>query len=472
MGNLLHHPPHHHPLHRLFLLGAWVLAIPLTAHALDPADIRHLLDRTGFGAEPEDITLFAPLDRTAAVDRVLNANAASPTAPAWALQRPLPDHKYLKSLPEAERREVRRTQQRQRLEQELALKAWWYQWMLDTPSTLAERMTLFWHNHFTSEIAKVRSPQLMLRQNQLFRQHALGNYADLLRAVATDPAMLIYLDGRNSHKAHPNENFARELLELYTLGEGHYAEVDVRNLARALTGWTVHPASGTARFNPRRHDQGKKTLFGQTGHWDLDGAMAILFEQPRTATFLVDKLWRELISPQPDPAEVARISKAFRAGGYELRPMLRELLLTNAFWAKQNRGTLLKSPAELIIGTLRRLELPLPPDRQLVRLARDMGQDLFQPPDVKGWRGQERWIDTNSLLVRNRFLRQIERDLRAESAADGGPLSLLANAPAANLLSPLPDQLSDPTEQAEGTAQDGVRGVLVEAILDPAYHLK
>ena len=457
----------------LAFLSIWLILVPLTVHALDSADVRHLLDRTGFGAEPQDVLLFASLDRAAAIDRILSMTPGTPQPPPWANQRSLlRNPKYLKSLPEEERRKITRAQQRQRRERELALRVWWYQWMLDTPTPLIERMTLFWHNHFTSEINKVKWPQLMLRQNQLFRQQALGNYGDLLRAVTTDPAMLIYLDGRNSHKAHPNENLARELLELFTLGEGHYTEADIRNLARALTGWTLHPESRSARFNPRRHDDRKKTFLGKTGHWGLDHVMAILLESPRTGEWLVEKLWREFISPEPDPAEVARIAEGFRSGGYEIRPMLRELLMSDAFWSEQNRGILIKSPVELIVGTLRRLERPLPPDRYLVSLSRDMGQNLFQPPDVKGWRGQAHWIDMDRLLARRRFLRQVERDVTLENSSDGGTLSVLAQGPGANLLSPLPFQQIDASGEAEEDEKETAPGVVTQAIRHPAYQLK
>jgi uncharacterized protein (DUF1800 family) len=457
-------------LHLFSLLLA--MAVPAIAYGLDAEDTRHLLDRTGFGARPQDTLIFASLNRATAVERVLRANASSPQPPPWAIDRPFPNWKHLRSLPEEEQRAARQAYQRQRREQTLDLRVWWYQWMLDTEAPLIERMTLFWHNHFTSELRKVRSPQLMLQQNQLFRRHALGNYGDLLRDVLTDPAMLIYLDGKNSHKAKPNENLARELLELFTLGEGHYSEADVRNLARALTGWTVDHASGSARFRLRNHDDGEKSILGKRGHWGVDGVITILLAHPRTAILLVEKLWLEFVSPDPEPAEVRQIAKTFRANGYEIRPALRELLLTDAFWAEQHRGVLIKSPVELIVGTLRRLDLPLPPDRQLIRLARAMGQDLFQPPDVKGWRGHTQWIDTDRLLARERFLKHIRRNILAENAAAGTTLSVLAAGPAVELFSPFGSGTHRRSSAMDAAKRDAVRGTLIDALLDPAYQLK
>jgi len=354
--------------------------------------------------------------------------------------------------------------------------------MLATQAPLGERMALFWHNHFTTQLRVIGSPQLMLRQHLLFRAQALGNYADLLRSVITDPAMLAYLNGRNNRKGRPNENFARELLELFTLGEGHYTEADIKAAARALSGWTLDPVSGTARFAIPRHDDGEKRFLGHAGHWGLDGIVAILLQTPRTAEWLVEKLWRELISPEPDPVEVKRLAALFRDAGYEVCPLLRALLLSDAFWAPANRGTLIKSPIELIVGTLRRLGLPAPPGPQLVALGRQMGQDLFDPPDVKGWRGQNAWIDANTLLARERFVNRISRDLADESAQAGSAWAELDAATLTRLLWPVDTgpahlgggpSLSDAKQGPPATTEAaGVREALIAALLDPRYQLK
>lgn len=424
-----------------------------------------------------DVETYASLSRVEAVERVIDVPGVELALPPWAGERPLPAPGRFDQLPETERLVRRQAQNRKRRERQAELKAWWYHQMLATDAPLHERRLLFWHNHFTSEERRVGSPQLMLRQHQSLRQHSLGNYAELLRAVATDPAMLIYLDARRNRRKQPNENFARELLELFTLGEGHYSEADIQGAARALSGFVIDRASGTTRFDPRRFDDGKKTFLGRTGHWGLNAVIAILLEQPRTAELVVEKLWVALVSPQPEsePVEVSRFAALFRDGGYEIRPLLRALLLSDAFWAEAHRGTLIKSPVELIVGTLRRFELPVPPDAQLIGLGRQMGQDLLDPPDVKGWSGYTAWIDTDRLLARDRFLRRVTCDLADESARGGQTWASVDATTAAGMLWPssvLPTAVSAEESISGDSAEANVRDGLIKLILDPRYQLK
>jgi uncharacterized protein (DUF1800 family) len=306
----------------------------------------------------------------------------------------------------------RRAFVRLQIERALELKSWWLAEMLATPSPLTERMTLFWHNHFTSSLQKVRSPALMYRQNVLLRKHALGNFGELLHTVSRDPAMLVYLDSATSRRGQPNENFARELMELFTLGEGKYAEQDIKEAARAFTGWSIDLDTGEFRFRPRRHDDGVKTVLGRkvsTGDEVLD----VLLAQPATAEYVAARLWREFVSPQPQPEELARVAAAFRESGYEVRAALRALLLTPAFWAPQNRGSLIKSPSDLIVGTMRQFAISVNDPLPFVFLMRALGQDLLSPPNVKGWPGGEAWINSTTVLARKQFL---ERLLRVEES--------------------------------------------------------
>ena len=198
--------------------------------------------------------------------------------------------------------------------------------MLTTPSPLTEKMVLFWHNHFVSSLQKVRSPVLMYRQNALLRKHALGYFGDLLHEVAKDPAMVIYLDSASNRKGQPNENFAREVMELFTLGEGNYGENDIKEAARAFTGWSLDPDTGEFVVRPLIHDDGVKTVLGRSGNFDGDAVLDILLAQPQTAEFIVAKLWREFVSPTPDPAEVKRIARMFRDNRYNIKVALRALL--------------------------------------------------------------------------------------------------------------------------------------------------
>jgi uncharacterized protein (DUF1800 family) len=397
---------------RLIRVSLVLLTLPLPAMALSPQDARHLLARTGFAAAPQAIEDLAPLGQDAAVARILDqARKDALTAPpAWTRNWAPPD-RPMKDLSKARRR----ARQEQRRARALELKTWWIREMLATPSPITEVMTLFWHNHFTSELKKVKSPVLMYRQNQLLRRHALGNFATLLRQVARDPAMLLYLDGARSRKGEPNENFARELLELFTLGEGHYTETDIKAAARAFTGWTIDRRTGDFTVQPRRHDNGIKDFLGWRGAYDGDGILDILLNHPRTAEHVVEKLWRAFVSDSPERTQVRRLAGLFRTSGYEIKPLLQALLTGQAFRAPEARGRLIKSPIDLLVGTARQFQIPLEQPQRLVHLGRRLGQDLFDPPNVKGWPGGTAWITTDSLLERQSLLARV-------TGTDDGPV--------------------------------------------------
>jgi uncharacterized protein (DUF1800 family) len=399
------------------LLVAWAAAAQ--AAGMGTADARHLLRRTGFDAPPAEVARFAQLTHEQAVDRILagtHQEARTPLPPEvleWT------DPRTLRGMSPEERKAFQQDLRRR----VLALKGWWLDEMVTTDSPLTERMTLFWHNHFTSSIQKVRSPALMARQNELLRRYALGNFGALLHAVAKDPAMLLYLDGVRNRKSHPNENFAREVMELFTLGVGHYSESDVREAARAYTGWSVDPADGRYRWRPFMHDRGMKTVLGQSGDFDGDQVLDILLAQPAAAEFVAAKLWREFVSPQPDARELEHIAADFRASGYEIRVALRELLLSDAFWAPANRDSLVKSPVDLVVGTVRRYGIRYDDPRPLVFALHQLGEDLFAPPDVRGWPGGEEWITTQTLLARKQFLARV---FRGEQARMMSPAAMAA----------------------------------------------
>jgi uncharacterized protein (DUF1800 family) len=216
--------------------------------------------------------------------------------------------------------------------------------------------------------------------------------------------MLAYLDAATNRKDQPNENLAREMMELFTLGEGGYDEHDVKEAARAFTGWSIDPADGEFKWRPFFHDRGEKTVLGRNGRFDGDDVLDILLDEPATARLVVSKLWREFVSPDPDPAEVDRIAARFRASGYDIRAALRALLRAPAFWDPANRGILVKSPVDLVVGTLRQLEVRAPDGLPFALLIRQLGQDLLAPPNVRGWPGGEAWIDSGTLLARKQFL--------------------------------------------------------------------
>jgi uncharacterized protein (DUF1800 family) len=375
------------------------LALP--AFALDVDAARHLLTRTSFAATTAEADALRPLDRDAAVDRVLASARTEPSTrpPASALQ-------YTAPSPVAQMNEAERRKYNDQLrDQQVELKSWWMREMTNTPSPVTEAMTLFWHGHFTSSLQKVRHSALIYRQNQMFRQHGMGNFGVLLKGIVHDPAMLIYLDNVSNRKEAPNENFARELLELFTLGEGNYAETDIKEIARALTGYAFNPRTGEFQNFPPRHDVGRKAILGQAGNFTGDDVVTLLLADPRTAERIVKNLWVAFVSPTPESAEVKRLAALFRQNDYEMKPLLRELWLSDAFWSPANRGTLVKSPVELLVGAVRSFGITLAEGAPLVGAARRMGQDLFDPPNVKGWPGGMAWINSDTYLQRQELIR-------------------------------------------------------------------
>lgn len=395
---------------------------PAAAAPLGFDDARHLLSRAAFAAPPAEIEAFAKLTREQAVDRLLT-NAAKPRvtpAPAW-VNEPVTPGSQVRAMSTEERRDWIRFNVARGLE----MRGWWLQEMVATPAPLAERMTLFWHNHFVSSQQKVRQSQYLYRQNLLFREHALGNFGGLLHAVARDPAMVIYLDSASNRKGQPNENFAREVMELFTLGEGQYSERDIKEVARAFTGWSIDGEKGEFLFRQPAHDDGIKTLFGRSGNFDGKAVLDILLEQPRTAEFIAGKLWREFVSPNvsdADAAEVKRIAAVLRDSRYDVRAALRALLTSDAFYAREHRATLVKSPVDLVVGTLRQFQFATGDAAPFALVVAQLGQNLFSPPNVKGWPGGESWINSSTLLARKQFL---DRVFRSEAVAP----AMMAQAP-------------------------------------------
>jgi uncharacterized protein (DUF1800 family) len=375
------------------------------AQRLGIDDARHLLVRTSFAAAPAEVEAFARLTRNEAVERLLASARLEPsTRPEASLDSWTP-RSQIRAMSEEQRREhIRHTNQ-----QGQQLRGWWLNEMLVTASPFTERMTLIWHNHFVSSLQKVRPTRLMHRQNLLLRQHALGSFEDMLYAVARDPAMVVYLDGASNRKGTPNENFARELMELFTLGEGNYTEQDVREAARAFTGFGIDGETGEFVFRRALHDDGNKTVLGRTGTLGGEAVIDILLAHPRTAQFVVTKLWREFVSPHPDENEVRRIADEFRRSRYDIAVAMRALLTSEAFYAPANRAALVKSPIDLVVGTLRTFRFEVGDPFPLVQITRSLGQDLMAPPNVKGWPGGEAWINASTLLGRKQFIERLFR---------------------------------------------------------------
>jgi uncharacterized protein (DUF1800 family) len=411
------------------LAAAAALALAATCAAAAPApmgydDARHLLARTGFGPTDAEVRQFAALTREQGVTLILrDVRTEAVTPPPAFVSDTTPVRYQPQSLTPDERKAFLQKQIREGLE----IRAWWVQEMLATPSALTERMTLFWHNHFVSSQQKVRFARLMYQQNATLRANALGSFSTLLHAASKEPAMLVYLDAAQSRKGQPNENFAREVMELFTLGEGQYTESDIKEAARAFTGWSVDRDTGRYLFRPGIHDAGVKTVLGRSGNFDGDAVLDIILTRPQASEFITAKLWREFVSPEPDAREVKRIAQIFRGKDYDIKAAMRGLLLSDAFWAANNRGTLVKSPVELVVGTLRQLEVSPGAAMPFAVVAAGMGQNLFAPPNVKGWPGGEAWINSNTLLARKQFLDRLARmddappAMMAAMTADAAP---------------------------------------------------
>jgi hypothetical protein len=283
---------------------------------------------------------------------------------------------------------------------------WWANRMVASPRPLQEKMALFWHGHFASNEAKVRDYRKLLGQLELFEKQGTGNFKDLTIAVAQDPAMLSFLDAGVNVKGASNENFAREIMELFTMGVGHYTEKDIREAARAFTGWNYVDVKFVV--NKDQHDDGEKTFLGKTGRFDGVDVINIIMQQPATADFIAGKIYRFFVREDLSPELQKQLGSVLRDSNYEIKPLLEKIFLSRDFYSPASVGTEIKSPVELAISTYRKLGLksvPGVPDFNLATGA--LGQLLFAPPTVAGWAGGQSWVTPGLLLERGNFARDV-----------------------------------------------------------------
>jgi uncharacterized protein (DUF1800 family) len=283
---------------------------------------------------------------------------------------------------------------------------WWAKRMLTTNRPLEEKLALFWHGHFATSDDKLRDYRKSLKQLELFRTAGNGNFRDLLIGVAKDPAMLVYLDAGENIKGSPNENFSREILELFTMGVGNYTEKDIREAARAFTGWTND--SLTFVVKPELHDEEEKTFLGQTGNFDGIDLINIVLEQDVTARFIGAKLYRYFVHTDPSAELVMQLGKQFKEENYDIASLLSTIFLSRDFYSPQACGTQIKSPVHLVVSTYRKLgltDIPGIPDFNTA--TRNLGQELFHPPNVAGWEGGRSWVTPALLLERGNFARDV-----------------------------------------------------------------
>jgi uncharacterized protein (DUF1800 family) len=378
---------------------------PLPASRWDFTTAAHLLNRAGFGGPPAEIDHLADLGADKALALLLdyeNIPDATPN-PEWAK----PDPQRLQKARDVnqhgtpeEKKALQKEEQQLQRQHIMELRGWWLNRMAKGPRPMQEKMTLFWHGHFATSVDKVRSAYYMWRQNELFRRLATGNWQLLLLEAGKDPAMLVWLDQAQSNKQHPNENFAREVMELFSLGEGHYTEKDITEGARALTGWSLDRMNEKYVYRPFIHDGGDKTYLGRTGNLDGDDVIAQIVAQPQAARFITAKLWDYFAGQYPTDELNTALAAVFRANGNNFKPFLRVMFRSEEFYSPEIIRNQVKSPVQWLVGSVRVLECDLPPTLISWGMTRQLGQDLFAPPNVKGWDGGVTWITTNTLLTR------------------------------------------------------------------------
>ena len=401
---------------------------PLARDEWDYWKAQHLLNRAGFGGPPARVRGLFNMGLEGAVDYIVDYHGIE-TEPVM-VDRFDPDIMYPLSKQDSKRRQEafrtgdeetlsqfrRRRQKAQHADrrQMRDIQHWWMTRMIETPRPLEEKMTLFWHGHFATSYRGIQDSYHMFRQNQLFRHHAVGNVKALAHAIIRDPAMLQYLNNDRNNKQKPNENLARELMELFTLGEGHgYTENDIRQGARALTGYTFLDDDfidlGSRQYR-RRHDDGRKTILGKTGNFDGDEFIEIIFTRRACSEFLCWKLYRYFVNDLPTEPDRQRrnfilgLAKSLRDNRYQLRPVLKVLFASAHFFDPSNIGSQIKSPIQLIVQASRSLGTPTRQLSVLTEAADRMGQHIFFPPSVKGWEGGRLWINPSTLFVRQNTL--------------------------------------------------------------------
>jgi hypothetical protein len=392
----------------------------ISPDAFDAPKARHLLSRAGFGGPPEQVEALLAMGLDKAVDHLVDYESVDKSdlpTPDYDpdIMRP-PTEQERDAMREARlgrrgedtavrdqfRAEFLRRQYEDRLQMG-RLEQWWIGRIIATPRPLEEKLTVLWHSHFASNHRTVHDSFLMLKQNALLRNHAT-NFADLAVGIVRDPAMIRFLNNDANRKAHPNENLARELMELFTLGEGNYSENDIKEGARALTGYAAEDNDFV--FRDRVHDTGDKTILGQRGEFDGEDFVRILLNRPACSIFVAYKLYRHFVGDldgpigKPQESVIRQLAGEIADRRFNLKPALKKLFKSEHFYAAEVMGNQIKSPIQLLAGTVRTLLTPTRDPNVLADAMTMMGQKLFDPPTVAGWAGGRDWINTSTLFVR------------------------------------------------------------------------
>jgi uncharacterized protein (DUF1800 family) len=436
----------------------------------DGAAVRRLLDRFGFGPRPGELASAKAAGFRATVAALLDPAAPAHDTGAVATPPPNLGAAVLRPGAAAKQQDPAAKKQAQRAiaAQELTLAGWWLDRMVATEAPFVERMTWFWHGHFATSEQKVRSPQLMQRQNETFRQQGTGSLITLAKSMIVDPAMMVWLDAQQNSVRAPNENLAREAMELFLLGIGHYTEDDVRAAARALTGWTVDRATGTTRLVPRRHDNKSKTILGATQNFDADSFVELVLSQAASPRFVAGRIWYRLVSTTPPQADVLDRLVAGYGPNRDVHGLLTALAAEPAF--VDTAQTMVKQPVEWLVGLLRAVgvkpgQLPPTAVHTVVNGLRALGQVPFEPPNVGGWPADVAWLTTSAALTRLRLAGALAArvDLTSVSAA-----SSAARPEAVRVLLGV-DAWSDRTKAALAKVADDARQLFAIAACAPEY---
>ncbi len=367
----------------------------------DYSTAKHLLNRAGFGVPENRISELLKMSPSDAVDSFLDVEdyLTLVKEPGF-IPAPLTaeDRSELQALPPEERREKRLAHNRLQNQANRELQDFWLSRMGKSSAPLAEKMALFWHGHFATSFAKVQTTKWNYQIYEVFLRHGLGSFRTLVNEVSKSPAMIEFLDQNRNNRQRPNENFARELMELFTLGEGQYTEQDVKEAARAFSGHTHF--DGNFQFRRNQHDNGQKTFMGQTGNFRAQDILDIIFQQPALPRFIATKFWHFFVSENPHPQRIEELAAEFRNSNFSIRHLLRTIFLSEVFYSTESRGCLIKSPVQFLIMLSHQLNIGFY-ERPFARnWLINMGQQLFRPPNVKGWPGGRDWINTNTMLAR------------------------------------------------------------------------
>lgn len=383
---------------------------------------QHLLWRAGFGPAVEQLGDLEKYTPSQIWKALVKASAKKPEYMDAA-------DDYLKGLmmgieeagrqqkKEADPEERKKMQQKSR-DSIRNLNLYWMMEMVNSSAQLREKMAFFWHGHFACRNLNVFYQQGLL---DIIRRNALGSFRTLLKEVSRSAAMLNFLNNQQNKKDHPNENFAREVMELFTLGRGHYTEQDIKEAARAFTGWGAN-IKGEFQFRRFQHDYGTKTILGKTGNFDGDEVLDILLNDKQTARYITGKIWKFFVSDNPDTEKINWLADRFYANDYAISMLLEDIFTSDWFYADKYIGSLIKSPVELLVGIQRMLPMKVENEESLLLLQRILGQLLFYPPNVAGWPGGKTWIDSSSLMLRMRIPQLIndrdEMNVRAKDDDD------------------------------------------------------